>query len=82
VGELVAFFDSNMNHNIKIKIISLYSQNFSINVIKQSFEKRYTELEIVKVIVESDITIDSDNLIIPSAMNYSFSNYRSKPKKL
>jgi hypothetical protein len=54
----------------KIKIISLHSQNFLISSIKQSLNRKYSEYEIVKVIAESEITMENGNLIIPSILNY------------
>lgn len=62
-----------MNENDKLKTISLHNQSFSVRSIMNSFKSKYNESEIMKVIIESEITIDSENFIIPSSINYSIS---------
>lgn len=70
-----------MTSNDKLKIISYYYQKFSILSIRNALKKKYSETEIVRVIAESEITIDEENFIVPSIMNYSFYINRTSLKQ-
>jgi hypothetical protein len=56
--------------NDKLTIISLFNQNYTIGNIYLELKSKYTQLEIGSIIAESEITMDSEFLIVPSKLNF------------
>lgn len=56
--------------NDKLTIISLFNQNYTIGNIYLELKSKYTQLEIGSIIAESEITMDSQCLIVPSKLNF------------
>lgn len=56
--------------NDKLTIISLFNQNYTIGNIYLELKNKYTQLEIGSIIAESEITMDSEFLIVPSKLNF------------
>ena len=70
-----------MNSDHKQEIISLFYHNkLSILLINRQFNRMFTEKEIARVIIESEMTIENEFIVLESTMNYT--NRIAKKEKL